>query len=462
MARTAKKKELSPEEKLAAALVPENEQPYKVPENWCWCKVGTVCSLHRGVSYKKNEAHSIKQENDCLIMRGGNIGEGYIDTEADNIYVDMSLVNEEQLVKENDIIIVASTGSSKVIGRAGISLNNYFDVAFGAFLMLARPNGRAFPRFVDYYFQSVLYRNRIRDLANGVNINNIRANYITETPIPLPPLPEQQRIVNLIESLFADLDEAKEKLTTIMDGFAQRKAAILHRAFTGELTEKWREENGVGLESWRKTTLMQITYTIGDGLHGTPTYDDEGNFFFINGNNFIDGHIEIKVDTKRVNEQEYEKYRTDLSEENTVFLSINGTLGRTAFYNGEPIILGKSACYVNTLPILEKCFLRYFFHTLEFINYANERATGSTIKNLGLKAIREKSILLPSIHEQKEIVRILDEIFAKEQQAQSVVESVLADIELLKKSILARAFRGELGTGNPEDERAEDLLKRVL
>ena len=147
MARTAKKETaLTAEEKLAQALVPEAEQPYKVPENWCWTRVGVLSSLHRGVSYKKDDAHSLKQENDCLVMRGGNVGEGYIDLDTDNVYVDLHLVSKDQLVKKNDVIIVASTGSTKVIGRAGISLADYPDVAFGAFLMVVRPNKKAVPQ----------------------------------------------------------------------------------------------------------------------------------------------------------------------------------------------------------------------------------------------------------------------------------------------------------------------------
>ena len=96
---------------------------------------------------------------------------------------------------------------------------------------------------------------------------------------------------------------------------------------------------------------------------------------------------------------------------------------------------------------MNKFYLRYFFCSKEFIDYANEKATGSTIKNLGLKAIRNLIIFVPPIPEQTEIVRIID---------------ALAKIDLIKKSILARAFRGELGTNNPADEPAVELLKRVL
>lgn len=184
MARGKKKEELSLEEKLEQALVPVEEQPYEVPGNWCWVKAGNMVDLHRGVSYKKNESHSVKGENDCLVMRGGNIREGYIDIDAENIYVDKSLIKSEQYLQEKDIVIVSSTGSKKVIGRAGISFADYSDASFGAFLTLVRPKEMVCKRYVDYYFQSQIYRERMRSLSSGVNINNIRAEYITNSPMP--------------------------------------------------------------------------------------------------------------------------------------------------------------------------------------------------------------------------------------------------------------------------------------
>lgn len=59
-------KALTLEEKLEQALVPEEEQPYVIPENWCWTSVGNLSSLYRGVSYKKNDVHTIKENCDCL------------------------------------------------------------------------------------------------------------------------------------------------------------------------------------------------------------------------------------------------------------------------------------------------------------------------------------------------------------------------------------------------------------
>ena len=254
--------------------ITEQEAPYELPEGWKWCRLGDFIDIHRGVSYKKDAAHKEKQENDCLIMRGGNIDEGKININADNVYVDKSLVSENQFIKKNDVVIVTSTGSTKVIGRAGISDEDYSDVAFGAFLTLARPNGKADKSFVNQYFQSSIYRERIRQLASGVNINNIRLEYITESPFPLPPtLAEQQRIVNRIETMFAKLDEAKEKAQNVVDSFETRKAAILHKAFTGELTANWRKENGVADESWKEKRFDEVA-DIKSNLVDVAEYQD--------------------------------------------------------------------------------------------------------------------------------------------------------------------------------------------
>lgn len=117
MARGKKKETLTSEERLQAALVPASEQPYPVPGNWCWTKVGVLSALYRGVSYKKQNVHAERQEQDCLILRGGNVLEGTIETEtSDNVYMNRNLVQEDQLFQPYDVIIVSATGSSKVIG----------------------------------------------------------------------------------------------------------------------------------------------------------------------------------------------------------------------------------------------------------------------------------------------------------------------------------------------------------
>jgi len=164
-------------------------------------------------------------------------------------------------------------------------------------------------------------------------------------------------------------------------------------------------------EGWAFCRLQMLVSILGDGLHGTPTYDENGEYFFINGNNLSNGLITIKPGTKRVNLAEYEKNKKDLNA-NTVLVSINGTIGNIAFFNQEPVILGKSACYFNLLSGTEKLFIKRVIESPIFFRYALSQATGSTISNLGLKAMNYFPVPVPPTSEQNRIIAKVDELMA--------------------------------------------------
>ena len=236
------------EDLLRKAIIQEaihGKDGESLPEGWRWVKTGEVVTTLRGVSYKKWDVHTDSRENDCLILRGGNIHEGTIDiAEADNVYIDKSLVPDRKLLRKNDIIVVASTASTKVIGRAGVSLEDYNNVAPGAFLLLLRPVGEVFAPYVAYYFQTTTYRNRVRDCARGGGIKNLRVSDITEASFPLPPLDEQRRIVAHLDPLIHETEELARHIQAFrraQDRF--RKAVIQEATHTkdGEaLPEGWR------------------------------------------------------------------------------------------------------------------------------------------------------------------------------------------------------------------------------
>ena len=196
------------------------------------------------------------------------------------------------------------------------------------------------------------------------------------------------------------------------------------------------------MEEWKKVSLREATDIIGDGLHGTPLYSSDGEFAFVNGNNLSDGAVEIKADTKMCDLSEYEKYKKDLSDR-TLFLSINGTIGNTAKYSGEKIILGKSACYLNVKKDYNLDFLYYVLRTPAFQSAISGLATGTTIKNVSLKTIREYEFSVPDYEGQTRIARILRAIDDKielnkrinhnlEQQAQALYKSWFVDFEPFK------------------------------
>ncbi len=450
-------------ERLEKALVPAAEQPYEVPENWCWTKIGTVANLYRGVSYKKHEGHSKKGKDDCLVMRGGNIKEGEIDISAENIYISKELITDEQYIKKHDIIIVTSTGSTKVIGRAGISFADYDDVAFGAFLTLVRPVEAVHKPYVSYYFQGEMYRNRMRQLASGVNINNIRNEYITDTPIPLAPLAEQKRIVATIEGLFADLDRATENAERIVKQHDERRANLLHSAITGELTEMWRQAHGVGIDDWTSSSIDGLCYSL---KYGTAKKSkNSGPVVVLRMGNMQEGEIDWTDLAYTDDADDIAKYHLEPGD--VLFNRTNSAthVGKTSIYRGE-----YPAIYAGYLIKLDYDhsrvignYLTYALNTPTAREYCQSVKTdGVNQSNINARKIGAFTIPLPSIEEQAEIIRILDELLADEQRIKEAAEETLAKIDLMKKSILADAFRGKLGTNDPSDQPATELLKQIL
>ena len=423
----------------------EIEAPYELPEGWKWEKLGDFIDTYRGVSYKKTDVHSERLENDCLIMRGGNIDEGKINTETDNVYVDKSLVSQNQFVQKNDVIIVTSTGSTKVIGRAGISYQNYSDVAFGAFLTLARPNGKAEKTFVNQYFQSPLYRERIRQLASGVNINNIRLEYITESPFPLPPtLAEQQRIVNRIETMFAKLDQAQEKAQAVLDSFETRKAAILHKAFTGQLKI---DNEELAIEDWEEKKLGDIVNGFKYGVSDKCDYKNDG-IPVLRIPNVGDGTIDftdLKYSERNNIEENYIVKENDI-----LIIRSNGSrelVGKSALYNNTDKQFSYGSFLIKITPseVVNPKYLVTFLNSDDARNQMfNKAKSSSGIHNINTKELSEIKLKLPSLNYQLSIVNFLDSVLEKESRAKEAAKTVLDQIALLKKSILARAFRGEL------------------
>jgi type I restriction enzyme S subunit len=154
----------------------------------------------------------------------------------------------------------------------------------------------------------------------------------------------------------------------------------------------------------------------------------------------IEGKIVIYEKTKKINHGEYLRIKKDLNK-STMFVSINGTIGKVAFYNGEKVALGKSVCYFNVREnLINKTFLYYIFNCGYFVHYTRGNVTGSTIKNVSLKSMRNFPILLPPIHLQNQFAERVQIIEQQKQQAQHSLKKS----EDLFNSLLQKAFKGKL------------------
>ena len=216
--------------------------------------------------------------------------------------------------------------------------------------------------------------------------------------------------------------------------------------------------------TWEWCRLLSIVSLLGDGIHGTPEYSEGGSVYFINGNNLFDGQILIKPDTKTVSKEEAVKH-SRLLNESTVLVSINGTIGNIAFYSGENVILGKSACYFNLLNGIERKYIKIVLQTDYFLEYTKRVATGSTIKNVPLSGMRNVLIPIPPKDEQQVIIdklsslKLLIEKFNIEQSQLNKLNAELRSV--LKKSILQEAIQGKLLPQITEEGTAQELLEQI-
>lgn len=467
MAGKKKQAQLTPEEKLQQALVPAAEQPYKVPANWCWTRLGSYIDYatdyvaNGSFATLKANVNIYKEKNYALMVKTQDFANHFTKSLT---YTDK---HGYEFLEKSRLY-----GGELILSNIG-SIGKVFKVPYFDKPMTLASNSIMIKCYKDfdydflfYFFSSPIGFELLNSITTGTAVLKFNKTDLKTIALPLPPLLEQQRIVERIESLFAKLDEAKENLQNVLDGFETRKAAILHKAFTGELTAKWRKQHGVSMDTWEEKKLQEVcSMKITDGTHKTPTYcDKEVGIPFLSSKDITSERIcwnNIKYITKELHEELYARLTPQIDD---ILLAKNGTTGVAAIVDVDKVfdIYVTLALLRPKKEIINPMFLLKILNSPYCKKQFNEHLTGIGLPNLHLRDIRQVSIFIPTIPEQSEIVHIIDNLLAKEQQAKELAENSLAKIDLIKKSILARAFRGELGTNNPADEPAVELLKRVL
>lgn len=442
----AKKKqiELTIEEKLQNALVSKEEQPYKIPNNWCWTYFKDIFYIENGYAFKKID---YKKEGIPLV-RISNIENGIVNIN-ECIYVNKLEKNEEKYVIEKGDLLIALSGATT--GKNGVYYLDeiaYLNQRIGNIKI--KNKEKVLNEYRNYYI--ALKNEDILNLAYGGAQPNISPKVIEFISIPLPPIKEQQRIVNRIESLFAKLDRAKELIENTLAQFEQNKMAILHKAFTGELTVKWRKENNINEKNFFNKVKLKNVIKLISGRDVSVSLCNDKSI----GIPYILGASNIK-DNKFFIERWIEN-PVVVSEKNDILLSVKGTIGKLYLQKEEKINISRQIMALRALNELNTHYLYYFLlRECERLKFEGN----GLIPGISRKDILDLNILLPTLEEQQEIVNILDKLLAKYNKIKNL-EQQLEKIELLKKAILAKAFRGKLGTNNPDEESAENLLKEIL
>lgn len=456
-----KQRELTIEEKLQNALVPKEEQPYKIPNNWCWVRLGNITQIKGGKRIPKGTS-LLKENTGYKYIRVTDMKNGTV-LNDDIHYISKDIYNKisNYTISKNDIYITCAG----TIGRVGI-IPVEFDGANltenADKIIIKHINKNLLVKVLSSY----IVQKQIQEVITTGCQPKLAIKKIEQLKIPLPPINEQQRIVNRIESLFVKLDRAKELIENTLAQFEQNKMAILHKAFIGELTAKWRKENNIDLSSWENGILMDFC-KINPKKINTKEFDDDMIVSFIPMPCVSDiwGKI-VKKELRKLGE--VKKGYTNFFEGDVLFAKITPCMenGKSAIVDKleNDIGFGSTEFYVLRCDEnkLNNKYLHYFVRQKTFRDEAKGEMTGAVGQQRVPKTFLENyKMKVPTIKEQQEIVNILDNLLAKYNKIKNL-EQQLEKIELLKKAILAKAFRGELGTNNPDEESAENLLKEIL
>lgn len=240
--------------------------------------IKSISKQIRGVSYTPRDVSDVPLNNHIRLLRANNITEIGIDL-TDTVFVNKNCISETQKLKVGDILIAASSGSIRIVGKA-ILIEDEINSSFGAFCKVIRPTEKVDYRYLSYYFRSSEYRQNISNLAAGANINNLRNEDLDNLEIPLPPLPIQKRIAEILDAA----DALKRKDQELLKKYDELAQAI----FIDMFGDPVKNEKG-----WEVKKLGEEFKSIRYGTGSPPEYSESG-IPFLRATNVKAGRIERK------------------------------------------------------------------------------------------------------------------------------------------------------------------------
>ncbi|GDX92614.1 putative type I restriction enzyme specificity protein [Planctomycetia bacterium] len=393
-------------------------------KGWEWKKLGDICTFQRGLTYSKKDEVELSSN---IVLRATNI-----DLRTNTLELtDLKYVNEsvhvppDKKVREGGLLVCMASGSKSHLGKVAL-IDKCYDFAFGGFMGQLLCREMVVPKFVYYAMTGTEYLAFIAGLSDGANINNLRFDVLATFRIPIPPLPEQQRIVGILDEAFAGLATAEANAARNLQNAQEIFDSHLHAVFS-QRGEGWMETTigDLGRVSMCKRIFKQETSATGDiPFYKIGTFGREP-----------DAYIQSET---------YNQYRAKypFPKKGDVLISAAGTIGRRVRYDGEPAYFQDSniVWIDNDEERVLNDYLYHFYGSCQW-----NCTTGATISRLYNDDLRAIALAFPVSHQQqRHIVEKLDALAAETQRLTLLCEQKQAALAALKKSLLHCAFSGEL------------------
>jgi type I restriction enzyme S subunit len=470
-----------------------------MPEPWtqipiedCLVAYGNGRKIRQGWS-PQCENHPAETLDDWGVLKTSAIQDGeYV--ESANKHIPSKLKPRTQLEVEADDILITCAGPRARCGVTCLVRKTRPKLLISGKMYQLRVD----PEIIDRHLLELFLREsgtkkKIDEMKTGISDSglNLTHSRFATLEVPLPPLAEQKRIVSKIEELFSELDAGEESLRRARRQLGVYRQALLKQAFEGKLTEQWRKQNPHLLqdpktltalivakskranfrtvqqheiESWSNRCLDELTEFVTSGSRGWADYYSESGSLFIRAQNLNRDYLNLD-DIAFVQPPESAEGRRTMVKFGDLLITITGANTTKAGWVHLPLEDAYVSQHVALCrPVSDKLspFLyRYIISESGGRKRLTTDAYGAGKPGLNLDHVRSLVIPIPSLPEQQEIVRLLDEQFTVIEQNEREIDAALKRSAALRQSILKKAFTGHLVPQDPADEPASKLLQRI-
>ena len=391
-------------------------------EGWEYKKLKDIATFTRGLTYSKNDEAEI---SDNIVLRSNNVdlSTGKLNFDELKYLKPEFLIPEEKKVKKGSLLMCMSNGSKIHLGKVAL-INDDYPYAFGGFMALVTPNEELNPQFFNYSLSSPEYKDFIKKLSEGANINNIKVKELELFTIPVPPLSEQQSIVDYLDSAFAKIDAMKANAEKALN-----EAKALFQASLKEMLEP--------KEGWEEKYLKEIAqYSI--GLTYKPTNVCNDGTIVLRSSNIQEGKLDLK-DIVRVNANIKEDLYVRTGD--ILMCSRNGSARLVGKVCIIPEIKEKMT-YGTFMMIIRSAYNPLLYHYFDTGLFRNQIKHGEAnmINQITRYMLDEVKLNLPPVTEQQSIVETLDSLKSKVDKLQANYDKISQECDALKQAILRQVF----------------------
>jgi len=405
-----------------------------VKKGWEIKTLGEVCEFQRGLTYAKGDEVDI---SDNVVLRATNIDL------ATNLLIfnelkyinDKVVVPESKKVKKGSLMICTASGSKSHLGKVAY-IDDDYGYAFGGFMGMLTPLNGLLPKFLFHLMTSEDYKDFIGALSDGANINNLTFDNLKRFPVPIPPLPEQQRIVGLLDEAFEGLATAKANAEKNLQNARALFESHLQSVFT---------QRGPG---WVETTLNRATDGINTGPFGSILHKSD---YVADGIPLVNpAHItEVGIEPdlrKTVSKATALRLKNYIMREGDIVIGRRGEMGRCALVTEveDGWLCGTGSFCIKPSSRCDTRYLVRFLRSDSCKARLEKIAGGAVMPNLSNTDLGNLTFDLPPLDRQKAIVEEIDALSTETQRLAAIYSRKFAALEALKKSLLHQAFSGGL------------------